>query len=152
MLQSYTYSTGNLGNWISLYLKGALSAYPMLLFTSGNVVKNKSGVTGLRHFTRAKNNGEHGHRAADHKAKYLYFKHSRGGKKMSTDLSFLDLDEKLHGPLTKRSPVRVLTTWIVSLHHAGCAKFRKARLMPESQNTINQNHQNKGWFTRTAKA
>ena len=28
-------------------LKGALSAYPMLLFTSGNVLKNQSGVTGL---------------------------------------------------------------------------------------------------------
>ena len=35
---------------------------------------------------------------------------------------------------------------------SGCAKTRKARLMPESQNTKNQNHQNKGWFTRTAKA
>ena len=33
---------------------------------------------------------------------------------------------------------------------SGCAKIRKARLMPERQNTINQNHQNKGWFTRTA--
>ena len=33
---------------------------------------------------------------------------------MSTDLSFLALGEKLHGP----SPVRVLTTWIVSSHRA----------------------------------
>ena len=33
---------------------------------------------------------------------------------------------------------------------SGCAKIRKARLMPESQNTKNQDHQNKDWFTRTA--
>ena len=37
---------------------------------------------------------------------------------MSTDLPFLTLGEKLHGPLTKRSRVRVLTTWIVSSHRA----------------------------------
>ena len=34
---------------------------------------------------------------------------------------------------------------------SGCAKIRKAR-MQESRNTKNQNHKNKGWFTRTAKA
>ena len=33
----------------------------------------------------------------------------------------------------------------------GCAKTLKAR-MPESGNAKNRNHQNKGWFTRTAKA
>ena len=30
--------------------KGALSAYPMLLFTSGNLLKNQSRVTGLLTF------------------------------------------------------------------------------------------------------
>ena len=34
---------------------------------------------------------------------------------------------------------------------SGCAKTRKAR-MPESRNTKNRNHQNKGCFTRTTKA
>ena len=34
---------------------------------------------------------------------------------------------------------------------SGCAKTRKAR-MPESRSTKNRNHQNKGWFNRTAKA
>ena len=52
---------------------------------------------------------------------------------MSTDLPFLALDKKLHGPLTKRSPVRVLTTWIVSSHRAvlksGKPECQKAEIL-----------------------
>ena len=52
---------------------------------------------------------------------------------MSTDLPFLALGEKLHGLLTKRSPVRVLTMWIVSSHRAvlkpGKPECQKAEIL-----------------------